>query len=257
MKLQYGHTAVHIYPSRQALGEAAALAAAAMIQEAIGQRGYARIMIATGNSQLDVSEALVRQNIDWQAVDVFHMDEYVGIPAAHPSSFRRWIKTRIVDQVHPRSIHYLQGDAQDLSSEIERYAKLLESEPVDLAFVGFGENGHIAFNDPPTADFEDPDTVKRVQLDEACRMQQAGEGHFPHLDSVPREALTVTCSALLRIAHWVSCVPEGRKASAVQCALKGPISNSCPASAVRLHPDATVYLDLESSKLLESLGGTS
>lgn len=210
-------------------------------------------MVATGNSQIAFMDALTRQSIDWNRVDVFHMDEYLGISDDHSASFRLWIKTRLEDKVHPRHMHYIQGDSPDPDAEILRYSALLEAAPIDVAFVGFGENGHVAFNDPPTADFNDPLTVKRVQLDEACRQQQAGEGHFKDLASVPREAITVTCPGLFRARAWVSCVPEGRKAKAVKCALEGPISTACPASLIRNHPDATLYLDADSAALLSAV----
>jgi glucosamine-6-phosphate deaminase len=146
----------------------------------------------------------------------------------------------------------MEGDARDLEAEIQRYGQLLGAAPVDVAFVGFGENGHIAFNDPPVADFTDPLLVKVVTLDERCRRQQVGEGHFKDIASVPERALSVTCSQLLRAKAWISCVPEARKAEAVRNALQGPITTACPASIVRTHPDAHVFLDLESSALLSN-----
>jgi glucosamine-6-phosphate deaminase len=235
------------------MGEAAAGHAAKIIQRAIGERGKARIVVATGNSQIEFIQALAsRSDVDWKNVDVFHLDEYVNIPASHPSSFRYWIQTRFIDKVHPGRVEFLFGDAPDLDAELERYSGVLSEAPNDLGFVGFGENGHIAFNDPPVADFNDPLVVKRVVLDDACRRQQAGEGHFKDIDSVPREAATITCSGLLKIKCWICCVPEKRKAEAVRNALEGPITTACPASIVREHPDATVYLDENSASLLQS-----
>jgi glucosamine-6-phosphate deaminase len=190
-------------------------------------------------------------DVPWVLVEAFHMDEYVGTPASHPSSFRYWIKKRIEDRVHPGAVRYLAGDAPDLQAEIQRYSTLLNAAPIDLAFVGFGENGHIAFNDPHVADFVDAATVKRVLIDSASQCQQAREGHFGSPDSVPRDALTVTCPALFRAAAWVCCVPDLRKAKAVRNALEGPISTSCPSSLVRTHPNATVYLDAQSASLLK------
>src|SRR5581483_11866331 len=245
-----GNAQIEVYGSRSALGAAAAKRAAQLITQAIEGHGQARIIVATGNSQLPLVEALTRQELDWKAVEVFHMDEYAGMGPKHSASFRHWIKTRVEDVVHPGKMNYLAGDAPDLDAEMKRYSTLLNEAPIDLAFVGFGENEHIAFNDPPVADFDDPETVKRVTLDEACRRQQAGEGHFPDVASVPREAITVTCSGLFRADAWICCVPEARKAEAVRNALEGPISVSCPASLVRKHPRAYVYLDRESSALL-------
>ncbi len=184
------------------------------------------------------------------------MDEYVGISATHPSSFRYWIRTRLEERVHPRAAHYIEGDAPNTAHAISAYTSLLEEAPIDLAFVGFGENGHIAFNDPPVADFHDPKILKVVTLDEACRRQQAGEGHFDDTASVPEEALTITCPGLFRAAAWVCCVPEARKAEAVRAALEGPISETCPASLVRRHPNAYVFLDVDSASKL-SLAATA
>lgn len=248
---------VQIYGSREELGLAAAQRAAKLISEAVQARGRARVIAATGNSQIPLAEALVKQPVDWKAVELFHMDEYSGISAEHPSSFRYWIRTRLEAQIHPGKMFYLEGDAADLNAEIRRYSDLLLEAPVDLAFVGFGENGHIAFNDPPVADFHDPAQVKQVVLDEACRRQQAGEGHFQDIASVPEKAVTITCPGLFRAKSWISCVPERRKAEAVKNALEGPISEKCPASIVRRHPDAYVYLDRESASLLKSVAETA
>src|SRR5581483_420069 len=190
-------------------------------------------------------------DVPWKQVEVFHMDEYVGMPSSHPSSFRRWLKTRIEDRVAPGKMQYLAGDSPDPDAEMRRYEGLLLSAPIDLAFVGFGENGHIAFNDPHVADFNDPAMIKKVQIDEASQRQQAGEGHFPSPELVPRDAFTITCPGLFRARAWVCSVPELRKATAVRDALEGPISTRCPASVVRTHPNATVYLDRESASLLQ------
>lgn len=241
---------MHVYSSSQALAKAAADAAAKIMRTAIHRHARTRVIAATGNSQLAFISELVNEDLDWSAVEIFHMDEYAGLSAEHPASFRRWIKDRIAEQVHATGVHYLAGDASDLEREMERYSHVLNEARIDLAFVGFGENGHIAFNDPQFADFNDPRTVKRVTLDERSREQQVGEGHFKDLASVPSEALTVTCSGLFRADAWICCVPECRKAAAVRDALEGPISESCPASLVRKHPNAHVYLDRESASLL-------
>jgi glucosamine-6-phosphate deaminase len=245
-----GEAQVEIYDSSALAGEAAARKAAELISSAIAERGKARVVGATGNSQIPLVEALVRQEIDWKVVELFHMDEYAGMRSEHPSSFRYWIRTRIEEKVHPGRVHYLQGDAPDINAEIERYSQLLNEAPIDLAFVGFGENGHIAFNDPPVADFNDPKTVKVITLDEACRKQQAGEGHFKDVASVPVNALSITCTGLFRANAWVCNVPEKRKAEAVRNALEGQISEKCPASLVRRHPNSYVFLDPESASLL-------
>ena len=245
-----GNAQVEVYSSATAAGAAAAARAAELINKAIGRRRRARIIAATGNSQIPVANALVTQEVRWNAVEIFHMDEYAHIKADHPSSFRLWIKTRLEEKLHPAKTQYLEGDAADLDAEMKRYAELLMKAPIDLAFVGFGENGHIAFNDPPVADFNDPAVVKKITLDEACRRQQAGEGHFPDVASVPAEALSITCPGLFRAEAWICCVPDERKAEAVRNALEGPIAESCPASLVRRHPKAYVYLDPDSASLL-------
>lgn len=247
----YGKANVRIYEDREKMGLAAAADAANLIREAVAERGHARIMVATGNSQLDVVDALVKETaVPWNVTEIFHMDEYLGIAADHPASFRRWIREHVEEPLHPVRVNYIEGDAADPDLEIERYTKLLQSGPIDVAFVGFGENGHIAFNDPPVANFQDPFVMRRVTLDAACLRQQVGEGHFNTIADVPIEALTVSCSGLLRARAWICCVPEQRKANAVQRALLGKISTECPASIVRTHPNARVYLDLESAAIL-------
>jgi glucosamine-6-phosphate deaminase len=250
-----GNVRAHIYDSKIDLGAAAAKSATAVIRNGIQSAGRARIIVATGNSQLELIDALANApDVDWRSVEIFHMDEYVGIAADHPSSFRYWIKTRVEEKVHPLKVHYLAGDAKDVDGEIVRYSQLLNAGPIHLAFVGFGENGHIAFNDPPVADFEDPLILKRVALDDRCRQQQTGEGHFPAVESVPKEALTITCTGLFRAERWICCVPDTRKAEAVRGALEGPISTACPASMVRMHPNAKVFLDSSSAALLSEKG---
>jgi glucosamine-6-phosphate deaminase len=245
---------VHLYPSSKEAGAAAAALTAARIRDAVASRGRVRIIVATGNSQLDFIDALTSiPNLPWHAAEIFHMDEYAGMAANHPASFRKWIRERVTDRVHPASADYLDGQAQDLRAECDRYTALLNAAPIDLAFVGIGENGHIAFNDPHVAKFEDPLTVKVVDLDENCRRQQVGEGHFATLADVPREALTLTCPALLRARQLVCCVPEARKAEAVRTSLEGPLTESCPGSALRTHPEAHMYLDEEAASLLHVL----
>jgi glucosamine-6-phosphate deaminase len=244
---------IQIFNDKRALGAASAEYSAKIIQRAIEERGVARVLVATGNSQLETVAALVaRTDVNWSKVEAFHLDEYVGIGADHPASFRFWVRTRFVEKVRPKSILYLQGDAPDPDVVARSYGDALLAAPIDLAFVGFGENGHIAFNDPPVADFEDLLTVKRVALDEACRNQQVGEGHFAHIGDVPREALTVTCSGLFRARHWVCCAPDTRKANAVKAALEGPITTACPASLVRRHESAAIFLDSRSAALLSN-----
>jgi glucosamine-6-phosphate deaminase len=208
-------------------------------------------MFATGNSQLGFVDALVdpSRGVPWGDVVLFHMDEYVGIGPDHPASFERWIRFRIADRTHPRAAHYLHGTA-DPGPECDRYAGLLSSHPLDLCCLGIGENGHLAFNDPGVAAFDDPRDVKIVELDAACRRQQVGEGHFSSDAEVPRRAMTVTVPALLRAARVLAVVPEARKAAPVRDALRGPVSEACPASILQRTPHATVFVDADSAALL-------
>ena len=177
------------------------------------------------------------------------MDEYVGIGPDHPASFERWIRQRITERTRPRAVHYLHGTA-DPEAECGRYAALLEAFPLDLCCLGIGENGHLAFNDPGVADFDDPRDVKVVELDAACRRQQVGEGHFATEADVPRFAVTVTVPALMRAARVLAVVPEARKAAPVRDALRGPVSVACPASILQREPHVTVFLDPDSAALL-------
>jgi len=231
---------------------AAAQAAAAAIRFRLAHQNTVRIMVGTGNSQLEMINCLVSEpDISWSRVEAFHLDEYVGVPPDHPASFQLWIKTRFEEKVRPRVVHYIDGDAASVDRMVADYDRKLGAHPVDLAFVGIGENGHIAFNDPHVADFEDPVLVKRVLLDEISRRQQVGEGHFPDFASVPAEAVTVTCTGLFRAKKWICCVPDQRKASAVKGSLEGPVSTACPGSMVQKHPDVELFLDTASASLLD------
>jgi len=237
------------------MAEAAAAEAAAVLRRAVDERGVARAMFATGNSQLAFVGALVTRDrgVPWGSVVVFHMDEYVGIAPDHPASFRRWIRERIADPVRPRATHYLDGLAPP-EEECRRYGALLAADPLDLCCLGIGENGHLAFNDPHVADFADVRKVKVVELDAACRRQQVGEGHFASDDDVPDLAMTVTIPALLAATRVLAVVPEARKAEAVRASLEGPVSRSCPASILQRAPHATVFLDADSARLLAADG---
>ena len=245
------HLRVRVFHSRREASEAAARAAAAIVREAIAARAGACIVVSTGNSQLDFIDALVGEpDLDWRAVAAFHLDEYAAMPMTHPASFRLWLKTRLAGRVPLAAMHYLAGDAPDVEAECRRYAGLLGEAPLDVGFIGIGENGHIAFNDPAVADFTDPLPVKVATLDEACRRQQVGEGHFADLTAVPKRALTLTCPTILGMTNLVCCVPDRRKAEAVRDAIQGPVSTACPASILRTHPRAQLFLDAESSSLL-------
>ena len=251
LERKVGGAEVKVFPSKRAAGEAAAEAAADSLVCALRDQEKARVIVATGNSQLETMRSLTqRQGIDWSRVEVFHMDEYAGIPADHPASFHKWVKEKLVDLVHPGQVHYIEGDAPDLEQECARYARLLQAAPIHLCLLGIGENGHLAFNDPHTADFNDPLAVKLVTLDDVSRRQQVGEGHFPSLADVPAQALTLTIPALMRSERIVYSVPERRKAEAVRQALEGPVTTQCPASQLRGHARAKIYLDAESASLL-------
>ncbi len=239
---------VFVHRDDEALGRAAADTAAAVIGRAVAERGVAHAMFATGNSQLAFVDALVgaTPGVPWSDVVVFHMDEYVGAGPDHPAGFQRWIRERIVEPVGPRAAHYLDGLAPP-GVEAQRYADLLRRHPLDLCCLGIGENGHLAFNDPPVADFDDPLSVKVVELEAACRLQQVNEGHFASLGDVPTEAVTVTIPALLAAATVLAIVPEARKAEPVRRALTGPVTTACPASVLRTKPHVSLYLDAGSA----------
>jgi glucosamine-6-phosphate deaminase len=244
---------VFVHPSVADLAASAAEEAAEIIRAAVEARGVANAMFATGNSQLAFTEALVNDGyeIPWHRVVVFHMDEYVGIDPQHPAGFAKWIRERIVERVKPLRSHLIDPGA-DPVAECERYAALLSDNPLDLCCLGIGENGHLAFNDPPNnADLADPLDVKIVTLEESCRLQQVNEGHFPDKPSVPARAITVTVPALLRADRVIAVVPEARKAQPVAAALEGPISAACPASALRTKVGATLHLDPGSGALLK------
>ena len=239
--------AVRVFAAEKELGEAAASDAADTIRAAVARDGRANVMFASGNSQLAFLDALTaRDDVAWNRVTGFHMDEYVRMDDTHPASFARYMRERIVDVVHPLAFHCVDG-TNDAKAECQRYAALLREHPLDLCCLGVGENGHLAFNDPPFADFDDAEDVKEVELDDASRRQQVGEGHFRGLDDVPRTAITVTIPALLRATRVLAIVPEARKADAVRRALEDPIATSCPASVLRRTPQATLYLDRTSA----------
>jgi glucosamine-6-phosphate deaminase len=243
--------AVRVYRDQAELAADAARLAQCHLQETIAARGAATAIMASANSQIQFVEALVKMGgVDWSRVTLFHMDEYLGIDTDHPASFRRFMRERVEQRVRPRLFHYIMGEAVQPLDECDRYATLLRAQPIDLCCLGIGENGHIAFNDPPVADFADPRTVKIVKLDEKCRQQQVGEGHFPSLAAVPQYAYTLTIPALCSARKMLCIAPEKRKAEAVHATLWGPVSSACPASILRRQAHCILFLDAESAGAL-------
>lgn len=244
--------AVRVCRTPHELASDAARAAGDVLRAALGRQPAAAAILASATSQIAFLDALVAEpGIDWPRVTLFHMDEYLGIGADHPASFRRFLRERVHQRLPARAFHYLCGDCPEPLTECARYSELLRAQPIDLCCLGIGENGHIAFNDPAVADFDDPRAVKLVQLDRACRQQQVGEGCFPTIDSVPQYAFTLTIPTLVAAAALVCVVPEARKAAAVRAALEGPIEPACPASILRRQSHGTLFLDANSASLLE------
>lgn len=241
---------IRIFDSKQELAAAAAVEASNLIKAAIAERGHVRLVAATGAAQFEFLEALTgTPGIDWSKAEFFHLDEYIGMPASHPASFRRFLTERIADRVHPGAFHLIDGEAADPRAECDRLGALISQAPVDLALVGIGENGHLAFNDPP-ADFQTETPYLVVDLDERCRQQQLGEGWFPTLEDVPKRAVSMSIRQVLKAARIVAIVPDRRKAEAVQRCLELEVSVWRPSSALRWHAGTTLYLDRESSSLL-------
>lgn len=257
-QLRVHELSVEVYESESDLGAAAAANTARIIRERVAHQGSARVVIATGNSQLAFITALRDQvNVPWHAVTVFHMDEYVGIDRDHPAGFRRWIRERVEIPFGPRQVHYIDGDAPDPDAEAARYEALLREAPLDLICMGIGENGHIAFNEPYQADFADQRWARIIELNDQSVQQQVGEGHFATLDDVPRRAISLTVPALLAPAAIQVCVPESRKADAVYATLTEPISTAVPATILRSQPHATLYLDRDSASRMDDVSAGS
>jgi glucosamine-6-phosphate deaminase len=240
---------VQVFKSKNEMAQAAADNAAEIIRRAIADRGQAYIVAATGASQFEFLEALVPHDLDWKQTTFFHLDEYVGLPASHPASFRRYLQERIGDVVNPSAFHFINGEAEDLAEECRRVGDLIARQVIDVAFVGIGENGHLAFNDPP-ADFEITEPYLVVNLDEACRRQQVGEGWFTTLDEVPRQAISMSIQQILKAREVLCIVPDRRKAQAIRDCLELEVSPLRPASILQKHRRVTVYLDTESASLL-------
>jgi glucosamine-6-phosphate deaminase len=239
-----------VFNDKTTLGRAAAEQAAAAIQRAISEKGKARIIAATAASQLEFLEALTKApGIDWTQVEAFHLDEYVGLPITHPGSFRKMLMAELVNKTGISHYHLLEGDAPDPSAAVREASEQLASAPIDVAFLGIGENGHIAFNDPP-ADFDTEEPYIIVNLDEACRRQQVGEAWFSDISQVPKRAISMSARQILKAMEILAVVPDRRKAHAIKACFEGEVTPMAPASILRRHSNATVYLDTNSASLL-------
>ncbi len=249
-KRTVGNLEVRTFETRAEMGAAAAKDAAARINAIIAKKGEANLVFAAAPSQNEVLEGLLAQDIDWTKVRGFHQDEYVGISDQEPAGFGNFLRRAIFDRVPFKELHYLLCDEAESEAKCDAYAELLKQYPIDLIFLGFGENGHMAFNDPAVADFNDPKMVKIVELDDICRQQQVNDGCFPNLDAVPKTAMTLTLSFIMNVPEAICVVPTVRKADAVHNALLGPVTTACPASILRQHPNAALYLDQDSASKL-------
>lgn len=240
---------VQLFTDAAELGKAAAKTASGILHETIAKHGRARIIAATGASQFSFLEALTAASgIEWSRVEMFHLDEYVGLQLTHPASFRKYLLQRLINPTGIERYHLLNGEG-DVLGVCQRIGEELNKAPIDVAFVGIGENGHLAFNDPP-ADFQTEKPYLVVDLDEACRQQQVGEGWFKDLSEVPRQAMSMSIRQILKARKILCIVPDLRKAQAVRACLEGPVSPSAPASILQTHPDVTIFLDTASASLL-------
>jgi glucosamine-6-phosphate deaminase len=250
--IQVGTMKVEIYPDSVTAGKAAAQAVAAAMAALDTAQDAMGVIFATGASQLDTLQALTAMpGLPWQKVLGVHLDEYVGIPVSHPASFRGYLRERLTSKVAMKKFHEIDGEAQDPNETCRTYAEIVRSVNPQICLLGIGENGHLAFNDPDVADPHDPLDVKVVDLDDACRQQQAAEGWFASPEDVAAQAITLTLPTVLRVPKLIVSVPGGRKAAIMRRTLHDPIGTSCPATYLREHPDVTVYLDAESARLLD------
>lgn len=239
---------VEILNSKTELGEQAAFNGARLIREAIRENGFANIIVATGASQFEMLDSLVKQDIDWSKVSAFHLDEYIGLSENHPASFRKYLKERFANKIPLQEFNYVNGDI-DPQVECHRLDTKIAKFPIDVAFIGIGENGHLAFNDPP-ADFNTEKAYIVVNLDEKCRLQQMGEGWFTSLEDVPELAISMSIKQILKSDNIICCVPDERKAEAVKNSLRGDVSPQVPASILKKHNAVWLYLDKDSASLV-------
>jgi glucosamine-6-phosphate deaminase len=252
--LRVGNLSVEVYESTEAMGEAAAGAFAERLRLLADQNKTVAVIFATGASQAATLEALTSiTGLPWDKVVGFHMDEYAGLSEQHPASFRRYLRARLTEKVRMSHFYEIDGNGRNSEETCRRYSELLQEYNPQLCLLGIGENGHLAFNDPAEADFHDISDIKTVSLDEECRQQQVNEGWFKDLAEVPMRAITLTIPTLMRVPHLIASVPGKRKARIVSRALAEEISTRCPATILRTHPNATVYLDPDSATELPSL----
>ncbi len=242
---------IEIYNTSRELGKAAGQTAARLIHQAIETNKAANIILATGTSQFETLNQLVVEDIDWSKVTLFHLDEYIGLPITHPASFRKYLQERFIARVSPlKAAHLINGDT-DPKQECDRLQKLITQHPIDVALIGIGENGHVAFNDPP-ADFKTEEPYIIVELDQACRRQQMGEGWFGSIDEVPQKAISMSVRQIMKSKNIICSVPDKRKATAVKNCLENEVSNLYPASILQEHSNCIVYLDKEAALLLSN-----
>ena len=254
-RYQKDRLTVEVCADRAELGRRAGADAAEAIRAAIEKKGEARVIFAAAPSQNETLDALVAApGVDWSKVVALHMDEYVGLPIGSPARFSRYLKDHCFDRLPFKEIYYLDEEkGEDTETLLKRYAEILAQEPVDVVCMGIGENGHVAFNDPPVADFNDPLSIKLVELDDACRRQQVNDGCFPNFDATPTHALSLTVPTLANAGRQICAVPGKLKAAAVRRTLDGPVATECPATILRTLPNATLYVDADSFSLCGDL----
>ena len=243
-----GSLHVIISPTRSEMGARAGEHAARAIQSAVERNGAARIILASAPSQNETLAALLTAPVEWSKVTIFHMDEYLGLAADHPQTFRAYQRHNVLSKITPAAFHGIAGECADPAIECERYFALLREAPIDVCCLGIGENGHLAFNDPPVADFADTTLVKTVELDAECRQQQVNDGCFPSLQAVPTHAITLSIPALMSARELICSVPGPRKAAAVRATIRDEITTACPATILRRHRNAALYIDTDAAQ---------
>ncbi len=252
LKIEKDQMKIRIFETKQEMGNAAAKKAARVLRDTIDIKNEAVFVAATGVSQFEFLESLTKMSsIDWSKTTMFHLDEYIGVPGTHPASFRKYLKERLIDKVHPGTVHLIKGDPEDPQLECERLNGIISKGTIDVVFVGIGENGHLAFNDPP-ANFNTEKPYIVVELNEACRRQQLSEGWFSSLNDVPRRAISMAVKQIMKSKSIICAVPGGRKAQAVKNCLEGDISPYNPASILRKHKNVFLFLDKDSAELLQN-----